>query len=90
MAKAKRKKSKKEKKDVRSEITAGSLRERVRAGELAAPDVLAWLREQPYASSDFVRWLERQPAKPTSDDRSDTESPEGTPEACEERAGSSA
>lgn len=44
----------------RPEIKAGSLRERVKSGELNAEDVLAWLKEQEGPISDgFVSWLRR-------------------------------
>jgi hypothetical protein len=41
-------------------ITAGSLRERVKKGEIKAREVLKWLETQPGPhSEEFIRWLKR-------------------------------
>jgi len=41
-------------------LTRGSLRERVKKGEIKARDVFEWLKTQPGShSEEFIRWLKK-------------------------------
>ena len=44
-------------------IEAGSLREKVKKGELAPKDVLEWLRKQEHVNPKFEAWLRRRKSK---------------------------
>lgn len=47
----------KKKKRAPKKLKPGSLRERVKRGDLSARDVLTWLGGQQYQNERFKRWL---------------------------------
>ncbi len=59
MAKKKRKsnKDKKKEKATKKVVVAGSMREKVKRGEVTAEDALAWLYGQEEQSRDLETWL---------------------------------